>query len=69
MYKADSENITFKLIKFILMGLEVAGSVQGMAFIWPGLAELLFIPLLLAGKMKRIILRRSKRMELRMMDR
>jgi len=36
VYKADSENVTFKLMKFILMELEVAGSVQGMAFIWLG---------------------------------
>lgn len=36
MYKAYSENVTFKLIKLILLELEVAGSLQGMAFIWPG---------------------------------
>lgn len=34
--KSYSENVTFKFIKFILMELEVAGSLQGMAFIWPG---------------------------------
>lgn len=36
VYKAYSENVAFKLIKFILMELEVAGSLQGMVFIWPG---------------------------------
>lgn len=34
--KVYSENVTYKLIKLILMELEVARSLQDMAFIWPG---------------------------------
>lgn len=36
VYKAAHENATFRLIKFILMELEVAGPTLGMAFICPG---------------------------------
>lgn len=36
VYKAARENAAFKLIKFILMELEVTGSTLGMAFICPG---------------------------------
>lgn len=36
VYKAAPENVTFKLIKFILMELKVTGSTPGMAFICPG---------------------------------
>lgn len=52
VYKAAPGNATFKLIKFILMELEVTGSTPAYGFYLPGITELLFIPLPLAGKMK-----------------